>query len=89
MICPCCYRTLALEADLPPPRGIGRLGDLYCVNCRWLFAVEMLGGDSPMWLTLPLPRSCYGRWNDGMTSSVSMSASVFGGQGSQPNPSLA
>jgi hypothetical protein len=43
MICPCCYRTLTLEAELPPPRGIGRLGDLYCVNCRWLFAVEMLG----------------------------------------------
>jgi hypothetical protein len=26
MICPCCHRTLALEADLPPPRGIGRPG---------------------------------------------------------------
>jgi hypothetical protein len=48
MICPFCHRTLALDADLPPPRGIGRLGDLYCVNCGWLFAVEMLGGESPM-----------------------------------------
>jgi hypothetical protein len=49
MICPCSYRNnLTFKADLPPPRGIGRLGDLYCVNCRWLFAVEMLGGESPM-----------------------------------------
>jgi hypothetical protein len=44
MPCPCCLGRLAT----PPPFVHVRLGDRYCHQCEWVFAVELLQGQDPL-----------------------------------------
>jgi hypothetical protein len=45
MPCPGCLRDLTTPPD---PSEIWKPGDLYCLGCSWLFAVEITRGQDPL-----------------------------------------